>query len=103
MGDGSGREESFYGGMCQIAHDYFLQLFSSTSHGDISHILFGIGRIIDFSMNNLLLAEFSQEVVLALKGIGHTKVLGEDGSRLYFSNVTGILWVMLLSNFVWMF
>lgn len=86
--DGSGREESSEKGMCQITRYYFLQLFSSTSHGDISHILSRVGRSIDLSMNNLLLLEFSQEeVVLILKGMGPIKGPGEDSfSTLFFQH-----------------
>ncbi|KAA3476719.1 reverse transcriptase [Gossypium australe] len=64
----------------KVARRYFSDLFESRGVGDVTHILSGIKSCISDSMNQSLIAPYTEdEIVEALKGTGPTKASDFDG------------------------
>ncbi|MBA0754230.1 hypothetical protein Gogos_022353, partial [Gossypium gossypioides] len=69
----------------RVAMNYFNDLFSSKGIGDTTHLLSGVNRCVTIEMNNGLTTEFKvEEVQKALKFIGPTKSVGENGFIVLF-------------------
>ncbi|KAA3460789.1 reverse transcriptase [Gossypium australe] len=69
----------------EVARRYFSDLFESRGVGDVTRILSGIKSCISDSMNQSLIAPYTEdEIVEALKGMGPTKASGFDGFPVIF-------------------
>ncbi|KAH1030127.1 hypothetical protein J1N35_046062 [Gossypium stocksii] len=63
-----------------MIRNYFADLFKSRGTIDLGHVLLGVQRCITDSMNQRLLAPYTEEeIVDALKGMGPIKASGPDG------------------------
>ncbi|KAA3477472.1 reverse transcriptase [Gossypium australe] len=77
----------------EIARRYFTDLFESRGVGDVTHILSGIKSCISESMNQKLIAPYTEsEIIEALKGMGPTKAAGFDGfSAIFYKKIWHIV------------
>ncbi|KAA3465378.1 reverse transcriptase [Gossypium australe] len=75
-----GRKTSDEGEMENIARNYFQNLFLLKGFGNTDHILFGIKICVSKEVNSKLIAKYmKEEVIVALKEMGPTKVFEDDG------------------------
>ncbi|KAK5794730.1 hypothetical protein PVK06_035971 [Gossypium arboreum] len=78
-------EESFEEEVKRIARSFFQNLFSTKGIGVTDHILTGVENCISNEANLMLMEKFTEgEVITTLKGMGPTKVSGEDGCLALF-------------------